>query len=194
MVRAAITDPLTMIASDGMLITGKGHPRTQARTRASSGNMCAGKSTVADGCAAQDDVDARAKAGETCTGLPRQRPDSHWSRCGYYRIRSDKVIDKATYEEPLQYSEGIHFVFVNGTLVVKDGKLVEGVFPGRCCTGAYRACEVALENSSASLAAAVVQSGRVRTWRDVGSHEAKTHSIEDAARRRGPARKTFVFC
>jgi dihydroorotase len=43
----------------------------------------------------------------------------------------DTVIDKATYEEPLQYSEGIEFVLVNGTLVVKDGKLVEGVFPGR---------------------------------------------------------------
>jgi N-acyl-D-aspartate/D-glutamate deacylase len=43
----------------------------------------------------------------------------------------DKVVDKATYEEPMQYSEGMQFVFVNGTLVVKDGKLVEGVFPGR---------------------------------------------------------------
>jgi dihydroorotase len=43
----------------------------------------------------------------------------------------DKVIDKATYEKPLQYSEGIQFVFVNGTPVVRDRKLVEGVFPGR---------------------------------------------------------------
>jgi dihydroorotase len=43
----------------------------------------------------------------------------------------DRIIDKATYEEPLRYSEGIQFVLVNGTPVVKDGKLVEGVFPGR---------------------------------------------------------------
>ena len=43
----------------------------------------------------------------------------------------DKVIDKATYEKPLQYSEGIQFVLVNGTAIVRDGKLVEGVFPGR---------------------------------------------------------------
>jgi hypothetical protein len=41
------------------------------------------------------------------------------------------VIDKATYEEPLQYSEGIQFVLVNGGPVVKEGQLVEGVFPGR---------------------------------------------------------------
>jgi len=40
------------------------------------------------------------------------------------------VIDKATYEKPLQYSEGIQFVLVSGVLVVKDGTLVEGIFPG----------------------------------------------------------------
>ena len=43
----------------------------------------------------------------------------------------DTVIDKATYEQPLQYSEGIRFVLVNGTPIMTDGKLVEGVFPGR---------------------------------------------------------------
>ena len=44
---------------------------------------------------------------------------------------SGKVIDKATFEKPLQYSEGIQYVFVNGTLVVRNGEFVEGVFPGR---------------------------------------------------------------
>jgi N-acyl-D-aspartate/D-glutamate deacylase len=44
---------------------------------------------------------------------------------------ANRIIDKATYEEPLQYSEGIQFVFVNGVAVVKDGQLVDGVFPGR---------------------------------------------------------------
>src|SRR5260370_655323 len=34
-------------------------------------------------------------------------------------------------DEPLQYSEGIPFVLVNGILVVKDSQLVEGVRPGR---------------------------------------------------------------
>jgi N-acyl-D-aspartate/D-glutamate deacylase len=43
----------------------------------------------------------------------------------------DRVIDKATFDEPLQYSEGIQFVLVNGVPVVNDGQLVEGVFPGR---------------------------------------------------------------
>jgi N-acyl-D-aspartate/D-glutamate deacylase len=43
----------------------------------------------------------------------------------------NRVIDKATYEQPLQYSEGIQFVLVNGVPVVKDGQLVDGVFPGQ---------------------------------------------------------------
>src|SRR5580700_5050759 len=43
----------------------------------------------------------------------------------------NRVIDRATFEEPLQYSDGIQFVLVNGVPVVKDGQLVEGVYPGR---------------------------------------------------------------
>jgi N-acyl-D-aspartate/D-glutamate deacylase len=42
----------------------------------------------------------------------------------------ERILDKATYEEPLQYSQGIQFVLVNGVTVLKDGQLVEGVFPG----------------------------------------------------------------
>ena len=46
------------------------------------------------------------------------------------------VIDKATFEDPLQYSAGIQFVLVNGTPVVSKGELVEGVFPGRAARAA----------------------------------------------------------
>jgi dihydroorotase len=42
-----------------------------------------------------------------------------------------RVIDKATFEEPLQYSEGIQFVLVNGVAVLKDGQLVKGTLPGK---------------------------------------------------------------
>jgi dihydroorotase len=44
---------------------------------------------------------------------------------------STRVIDRATYEEPAQYSEGIRHVVVGGTFVVRDERLVEGVTPGR---------------------------------------------------------------
>jgi len=42
-----------------------------------------------------------------------------------------QVIDRATFEKPAQYSEGIPYVLVNGTVVVDHGELVAGVAPGR---------------------------------------------------------------
>ena len=46
------------------------------------------------------------------------------------------VIDRATYDSPDRYSEGIRHVLVGGTFVVRDGELLEGVFPGRAIRGA----------------------------------------------------------
>lgn len=40
------------------------------------------------------------------------------------------ITDKATFENPHQYAEGMIHVFVNGTQVLKDGEHT-GVFPGR---------------------------------------------------------------
>jgi N-acyl-D-aspartate/D-glutamate deacylase len=42
-----------------------------------------------------------------------------------------KVTDKATFENPAQYSEGIPYVLVNGVPVVKGGKLVDNIAPGK---------------------------------------------------------------
>ena len=41
------------------------------------------------------------------------------------------VIDRATYREPSLPSDGIRYVLVNGVPVVRMGKLVAGVAPGR---------------------------------------------------------------
>jgi dihydroorotase len=45
------------------------------------------------------------------------------------------VIDKSTFEAPAQYSEGIKHVLVGGIFVVRDGKLQEGVNPGKAVRG-----------------------------------------------------------
>jgi N-acyl-D-aspartate/D-glutamate deacylase len=42
-----------------------------------------------------------------------------------------RVIDRATYEKPAQFSEGIRHVLVGGTFVVRDEQLVPHVAPGR---------------------------------------------------------------
>jgi len=44
------------------------------------------------------------------------------------------IRDKATYEEPHQYAEGVRHVLVNGVLVLKDGEHT-GAKPGRCVRG-----------------------------------------------------------
>jgi N-acyl-D-aspartate/D-glutamate deacylase len=46
-----------------------------------------------------------------------------------------RVIDKATFENAAQYSEGITHVLVNGVAVVRNGDLVPGVAPGRAVRG-----------------------------------------------------------
>jgi len=48
------------------------------------------------------------------------------------------VIDTAEFGKELSFSKGIPYVLVNGTFVVRDGKTVEGVFPGRAIVGKYR--------------------------------------------------------
>ena len=48
------------------------------------------------------------------------------------------VIDRATYEKPALPSEGISYVLVNGVPVVSEGKIVEGVLPGRPVRAPFR--------------------------------------------------------
>jgi N-acyl-D-aspartate/D-glutamate deacylase len=48
------------------------------------------------------------------------------------------VIDKATFEEGLKFSEGIEYVMVNGVVVLKNGKTVPNVFPGQAVYGKFK--------------------------------------------------------
>jgi N-acyl-D-aspartate/D-glutamate deacylase len=133
MVRAAVGNPMVMIASDGMRLTGpKVHPRGQATFSRVLGHYVREEKIL-------DLMTALRKM----TLLPAQRLEKRapvFKEKGRIRVGADaditvfdpaKIIDKATYEEPLQYSEGISYVFVNGVAVLKVGTLLEGVFPGR---------------------------------------------------------------
>jgi N-acyl-D-aspartate/D-glutamate deacylase len=48
------------------------------------------------------------------------------------------IIDKATFEKGLAFSEGIEYVIVNGTFVLKKGKTVTDVFPGQPVYGKFK--------------------------------------------------------
>jgi dihydroorotase len=131
--RAAVANPIVMIASDGMPITGpKIHPRGQGTFSRVVGHYVREEKAL-------DLMTALRKM----TLLPAQLLEKRaptFKNKGRIRMGADadvtvfdpnRVIDKATFEEPLQYSEGIQFVLVNGVPVVKDGQLVERVYPGR---------------------------------------------------------------
>ena len=51
----------------------------------------------------------------------------------------EEIIDKATYLDSMQFSEGIEHVLVNGVAVVTEGNLVDGVYPGQPVFGRLKA-------------------------------------------------------
>jgi N-acyl-D-aspartate/D-glutamate deacylase len=133
MVRTALANPIVMVASDGMPITGpKIHPRGQATFSRVLGRYVREEKTL-------DLMTALRKM----TLMPAQRLEKRapaFHDKGRMRVGADaditvfdpqRIIDKATFEEPFQYSEGIQFVLVNGVAVVKNGNLVDGTFPGK---------------------------------------------------------------
>ena len=131
--RAAVSHPMVMIASDGMLITGpKIHPRGQGTF-----------SRVLGQYAREEQALDLMTALRKMTVLPAKRLEKRapvFLNKGRLRVGADaditifdpaKIKDKATFEDPLEYSEGIFYVLVNGVPVLKAGTLVEGTFPGR---------------------------------------------------------------
>jgi N-acyl-D-aspartate/D-glutamate deacylase len=128
MVRLAISHPGVMIATDGILQ----HPR-------SSGTYARVLGKYAREEKALTFMDAIRKS----SLLPAQRLEAmspQMRQKGRLKVGADadisvfdpnSVIDKATFENPKQYSEGFRYVMVEGTLVVRDGKLQDGVAPGQ---------------------------------------------------------------
>jgi formylmethanofuran dehydrogenase subunit A len=50
----------------------------------------------------------------------------------------ETIIDKATFEKGLEFSEGVEYVIVNGVLVLKNGKTVANIFPGQAVYGKFK--------------------------------------------------------
>jgi N-acyl-D-aspartate/D-glutamate deacylase len=131
-VAAAIKSPLTMIASDGILERGKGHPRTAGTYSRVLGSYVRDKGMLTL-------MDALTKM----TLMPAQRLERRvpaMKNKGRIRVGADAdltifdprlITDKSTFQEPAQYAEGIRFVVVNGVLIVKEGRLESNVYPGR---------------------------------------------------------------
>jgi dihydroorotase len=132
MTRTAIESPLTMIASDGMITDGKGHPRTSGTFAKVLGkyvreegvltlNEALRKMTIEPARRLEEYVPAMLTKGRLKTGADAD----------ITIFDADTVINRSTYTDPTIPSAGIEFVLVNGVLVVENGKLVPETRPGR---------------------------------------------------------------
>jgi dihydroorotase len=133
-----VASPLTLIASDGFLEGGRGHPRT-------SGSFARVLGHYVRDDRALNLADAVAKM----TLRPALRLEGRvpaMARKGRIQVGADadvtvfdpvEVIDRATYTDAAVPSTGIPYVIVSGTLVVDEGEPT-GARPGRPVRGPLR--------------------------------------------------------
>jgi N-acyl-D-aspartate/D-glutamate deacylase len=138
-IKTGIASPVTMIASDGMLYAKLAHPRT-------AGTF----SRVLGKYVREEKVLSLSEAIEKMTLRPAKRlegvaPSMRFK--GRIQVGADAditifnpetVVDKASFDKGLEFSGGIEYVIVNGTLVIKNGKTVAGIFPGQAVYGKYK--------------------------------------------------------
>ena len=132
----AYRDPRVIVASDGgfQLQNGVpiGHPRSAGTHARILGRFVRERKVISlmDGVRKMTLLPARRL----------ERIDPEMKRKGRVQSGADadlvvfdpaRVIDRATFEHPAQYSDGIVHVLVNGTFVVRGSKFVPGVAPGR---------------------------------------------------------------
>ena len=131
-VQLALAHPFVMVASDGVISDGRGHPRG-----AGTFSRVLGKYVRELGGVSLNE------AVRKMTIMPASRleqSDPSMRRKGRLSVDADAdivifdpktVIDKATFTEPAVRSEGIEYVIVAGKVVVKKGKLQERIKAGR---------------------------------------------------------------
>ncbi|ACB85424.1 N-acyl-D-amino-acid deacylase family protein [Natranaerobius thermophilus] len=124
-VSKAIEHPLTMIASDGLLQQGKGHPR------ASSTFPRVLRKYVREDkrLSLQDAISKMTLVPANRIGLKDRGRLKEGFIADITIFDFDKITDKATYQEPVKPPVGIEYVLVQGKPVVFNGELT-GDYPG----------------------------------------------------------------
>jgi N-acyl-D-aspartate/D-glutamate deacylase len=133
MIEKNMAHPLVMVASDGILDdSGLGHPRVAGTCARVLGRYVRERKAL-----------TLTQAIRKMSLMPAQRLEKMApSMRNKGRIRKgadadiaifdpNTVIDRATYDKPSLPSEGIPYVLVQGTLVVDNNTVVEGVHPGQ---------------------------------------------------------------
>jgi dihydroorotase len=121
-----------MIASDGIIENGKGHPRGAGTFARVLGKYAREEKALGLMDAVRKSALMPAQRLEQMVPEMRQK--------GRIKVGADadivvfdpaRVIDKATFENAAQYSSGFRHVLVGGQFVVRDGTLQDGVAPGQ---------------------------------------------------------------
>lgn len=131
-VDAAVTHPLTMIATDSIMDDGNSHPRTAGCYSLVLGRYVREKKVL-----------SLMNALSKMTLMPAQRLESRapaFKKKGRMQEGADAdiaifdpetIIDRATYQEPTLPPVGMMHVLVNGVPVVRDAELQVGATPGK---------------------------------------------------------------
>lgn len=138
-IKTGIAYPGVMIASDGMPYSALAHPRT-------AGTF----SRVLGKYVREEKVLSLIDAIEKMTYLPAKRLEetSPMMRFkGRIQVGADaditvfnpeNILDLASFETGLKFSTGIEHVLVNGTFVLKNGKILSDIFAGKPVYGKFK--------------------------------------------------------
>ncbi len=134
-VDAVIEHPLAMVASDGGVQHGKGHPRSAGTFARILAHYVRERRTITlmDAIRKMALMPAQRLEGAAVSARRKGRLQEG-ADADLVVFNPDDVQDQATYEKGPVPSTGFRHVLVAGVPVVRDGKVVDGVFPGRPMT------------------------------------------------------------
>lgn len=137
-IKVGVSHPVSIIASDGMPYAPGAHPRTAGTFSRILGKYVREEKIL-------DLITALKKM----TIMPAKRLEKiapSMARKGRLQIGADAditifnpntIIDKADFSG-LKYSEGVETVIIDGKIIIKEGRIIENVFPGKPILSKYK--------------------------------------------------------